>query len=523
MSRTTISVLALFVLLLVGMVLTPIAMAAGEDVAVGETAVSYQDQPTDETTPTDNETAPGDSFFNGISSIFAILGVYIVTMFTMAIGTEILVDILKGILGKPLGLKSKPNTQKTLEQYKMFLPGKLDDLGISSEAKLRIEKQINDLEKLLEPAFTAEALNYHLRQKEFSAALADIGAENVLSDQIDKVKDATNSQIQNIVANIDTTTSLGKAVQVALRKGDLVEKSGRIIDRLARRAEDVTPEQLYAGTVELVSGEIASGVTAWTRAYFNSLQEESYEAAKSVYENQLKPQIDAFGLSDNLRQKIDDEFNQFLNNLETYRGTDIYLESLNGILSTLEAQRDAARSGIGKWRDRIIARIKHLLRRSKMQDPRFKPVTYDPHIEDSTQAAAKLIDLEQYDKEQEKKRIRRLRLISVVLGVFLAYMLQVDSADLLKDLFPNNANFLYLTLISRDSRLFIWFERVLRMPFYDLTAGVILTGLAASAGSTFWHDQLSRLQSLKKKVDTAEQALHPIIIQAQQLKDETNS
>ncbi|MCP5097726.1 MAG: hypothetical protein GY943_19435 [Chloroflexi bacterium] len=519
MSRTMISVFGLLILLLVGAVMAPVAAAAGDGGSGGETAVFFQDTPSDEITTTDDETVPGDSFFNGISSIFAILGVYIVTMFTMAIGTEILVDILKGILGKPLGLKGKPNTKKTLEQYKMFLPGKLDDLGISSEAKLRIEKQIEDLEKLLEPAFTAEALNHHLRQKEFSAALAEIGAEGLLSDQIDNVKEATNSEIQEIVANIDTTTTLGKAVQVALKKGNLVEKSERLVDRLARRAENVTSEQLYAGTVTLVSGEIASGVTAWTKAYINGLQEESYEAAKSIYENRLKPQIDAFGLSDTLRQKIDGEFNQFLTNLETYRGTDVYLESLNRILTTLENQREAARSGLGKWRDRIIAWVKQLLRRSKMQSPRFKPVEYEPRIEDSTQAASKLIDLEQYDKDQEKKRIRRLRLVSVVFGVFLSYALQVDSADLLKDLFPNNANFLYLTLISQDAALFGWFGRVLRIPFYDLTAGVILTGLAASAGSTFWHDQLGRLQSIKKQVDTAEQALRPIIIQSQQLKD----
>ena len=33
-----------------------------------------------------------------------------------------------------------------------------------------------------------------------------------------------------------------------------------------------------------------------------------------------------------------------------------------------------------------------------------------------------------------------------------------------------------------------------------LDAGILLSGLAASAGSAFWHDQLDRLQVAKKAV-----------------------
>ena len=150
-----------------------------------------------------------------------------------------------------------------------------------------------------------------------------------------------------------------------------------------------------------------------------------------------------------------------------------------------------------------------------MQHPRLTPLTYDPRIKDSTEAATKLLDIDQYEKNLEKRRILRLRLISVVFGTLLAYLLQVDSADLLKDLFPENANFLYLTLISQNSALFTWIGNVFRIPLFDLTAGVILTGLAASAGSGFWHDQLARLQSVKGSVEAAEKALQPIIIQTQ--------
>ncbi|WP_420627525.1 hypothetical protein [Candidatus Leptofilum sp.] len=511
MPRTYISVLALLILFLLMSILTPLARADAPLPLPSNTVTALQDEPAEEET----QTNPGDSFFEGVGAIFATLGVYVVTMFTMAIGTEIVVDIFKGILGKPLGLKSQPNSRKTLAEYQAFLPGQLEDLGVSAEAKLKIEKQIAQLNKLLEPAFTAEAVVNHLRQKEFTAALAAAGLENIGNDQIGQAKEVTQAQLDQVVAQIDTTTSLGKAVQVALKRGDLVEKAHRAIDRLARQATAVTAEQLYQATATLVTGEVADGVTAWTRAYFNSLQEESYETALSVYENQLEPQILAFGLPEKLQNQLTEQFKEYLENLRTYRGTDVYLESLNRFLAELEQQRDQVRSGIGQlWRTFVNWFKRLLIRTPRIQDPMLTPKTYDPHIKDSTHAAAKLVDLERYDKELESKRIRRTRFLSVLIGIFLALMLQIDSADLLQDLFPADANFLKLTILDYDFFLRYGLNN------HRLSAGIILTGLAASAGSGFWHDQLSRLQSIKKGVDQAQAALQPIIIQTQNASEQ---
>ncbi|MCA9928539.1 MAG: hypothetical protein KC419_08680, partial [Anaerolineales bacterium] len=495
MSRIQVSLLALVGLLLLGAVLPAVASAASEQPVVVETAVLQQDE------PTPNPVDTSSSFFDGLGAIFAILGVYIVTMFTMAIGTEILVDILKGILGKPLGLKSKPNTRKTLEEYKMFLPGQLDDLGLSAEAKIRLEKQVADLENLLQPAFTVETVVNQLRHEEFTAALITLGKETIVIDLIDQAKTITNDQLHALIDGMDTNSSLGKAVEAALKKGKLTEKAEHAIDALYRRAKAITPEQIYVAVSQLVNGEIADGVTAWVRAYMNSLQQESYETAVSVYTNQLKPQITSFNLPASVQTQIENEFERFLNNLQTYRGTDVYLESVNRLLLQLEAQRNIVRSGVGQFIEWLTHGLRRLLLRSRLQHPRLTPTDFDPTIKDSTEAAAKLLDMEQYDKELEKKRIRRTRLVAVILGTTIAYFLQVDSAVLLRDLFPDGANFLFLTLIPHNSALFHWIESRLSIPTYDLTAGVILTGLAASAGSSFWHDQLGRLQAVKSGVE----------------------
>lgn len=526
MSRTMISVIALLTLLLINSMLVPYALADTPPTAVDSSQVAFQDDGSGEDTPSDpppDDAPPADptsSLFEGIGAIFAVLGVYVVTMFTMAIGTEISVDVLKGILGKPLGLNSQPTARKTLQEYKAYLPGTLEDLGLSAEAKLRLEKQVSDLEKLLTPAFVAEEFTFHLRHKEFSEALAVLGADQIGAELIDDAKGIVKAQLETAVAQIDATTTLGQAVQVALKRSSLPEKADRAIDRLARRAGSVTPEQLYAAAETVVRGEIAEGVTTWAKAYMNSLQEESYETAVSIYQNQLKPQIAAFGLGGKTQAQLEAQFERFLVNLKTYRGTDILLDSLNNVLVDLETQRNALRSSIGKMRDRIIAWFKRVLLRSPMQHPSLEPNTYDPRIHDSSEAAGKLIDLEQQDKIREAKRIRRLRLVSVLFGTLLAYALQIDSADLLRDLFPPDANFLAVTLIRADSALFTWFGSTFRINMFDLTGGVILTGLAASAGSSFWHDQLGRLRNVKQGVDAAEQALRPIIIQAQQIQDD---
>ena len=513
MSRVQISLLALVGLLLIGAILPSVAVAESERPVAVETAVYQQDQPQ----PVD--TTGTSSLFDSLGTIFAILGVYIVTMFTMAIGTEILVDILKGILGKPLGLKSKPNTRKTLEDYKMFLPGQLEDLGISAEAKMRLEKQLNDLEKLLQPAFTVETAVTQLQEKEFSAALATLGVATIGQDLLDQAKTVTKDQLQLLINKIDTTSTLGKTMQVALKKDRLLEKADRAVDSLFRKASTVTPEQIYAAVSELVSGEVANGVTAWARAYLNTMKEESYESASSLYENQLKPQIEGFGLPPQTQQRIEGEFERFLESLRTYRGTDVYLESMNKLLVELEIQRNLVRSSMGQFWEWLTNGFRRLLLLSPVQHPRLAPLEYDPRIKDSTEAATKLLDLDQYDKNLERIRVLRLRFISVVFGTLLAYSLQVDSAVLLKDLFPENANFLYLTLISQHSALFTWIGKVFRIPVFDLTAGVVLTGLAASAGSGFWHDQLARLQTVKGSVNAAEKALQPIIIQTQNRTD----
>jgi hypothetical protein len=86
----------------------------------------------------------------------------------------------------------------------------------------------------------------------------------------------------------------------------------------------------------------------------------------------------------------------------------------------------------------------------------------------------------------EKSRITWLRVISALVGVFIAFMLQINTFDILGSLFPQGV----ITSLSGPVGHY---------------GGILITGLAASAGSSFWHDMLSRARNLKDTVRQVEQ------------------
>lgn len=79
----------------------------------------------------------------------------------------------------------------------------------------------------------------------------------------------------------------------------------------------------------------------------------------------------------------------------------------------------------------------------------------------------------------EKKRIVFLRILSAIIGVVIAKGLQLDSFTMLSNLLPKGTTDIFLTQGGHYG-------------------GILLTGLAASAGSSFWHDQLAKVRAVKE-------------------------
>jgi len=87
----------------------------------------------------------------------------------------------------------------------------------------------------------------------------------------------------------------------------------------------------------------------------------------------------------------------------------------------------------------------------------------------------------------EQKRIVILRILSAIIGIVLAFLLQIDTFKLLADLLSAEA----LNVLST------WQAHI---------GGMVLTGLAASAGSSFWHDQLGKVRALKEIAQGGQEA-----------------
>jgi hypothetical protein len=98
--------------------------------------------------------------------------------------------------------------------------------------------------------------------------------------------------------------------------------------------------------------------------------------------------------------------------------------------------------------------------------------------------ALKLATLRQKHASTEKSRITALRVISAVLGIAIAWVMQINTFEILGVLFPDDV------IASLETPL-------------GQIGGVIATGLAASAGSSFWHDMLGRVRNLKNLSEQA--------------------
>jgi hypothetical protein len=101
--------------------------------------------------------------------------------------------------------------------------------------------------------------------------------------------------------------------------------------------------------------------------------------------------------------------------------------------------------------------------------------------------AIKLAALREKYAASQKQRITILRTLSAVIGIAIAFALQINSFDILGSFFSAEV------------------AATLNSPVGQI-GGIVVTGLAASAGSSFWHDMLGRVRNIKDTVKQVEKA-----------------
>lgn len=102
--------------------------------------------------------------------------------------------------------------------------------------------------------------------------------------------------------------------------------------------------------------------------------------------------------------------------------------------------------------------------------------------------AIKLATLRERYAASVKQRITILRTLSAVIGIVIAFALQINTFDILGSFFSAQV------------------AATLNSPVGQI-GGIIVTGLAASAGSSFWHDMLGRVRNIKEAVKQVEKVV----------------
>ncbi len=485
----------LFVLLFAGIFIPPLH-AANAPQSPPETVILAQNE---ETTPPETEPV---TLAEGLTQIFAVLGLYIVTMFTMAIGTEIMVDVVK--IG--IGLKSKPTARDTMAAYKDLLPGSLESLGASVKIQQEFAAHLAALETVLQPVEKAEDFLMDVRQGEIGkvvqTVLTAVNAGTIPSEA--EAKQWVIAQMHDGILNLTNRLELPATLAQFL--------DTRVRDALVQLTE-VNPMQLLNRAVNVLQGNLAELIIAWTRQQIGTVSATTSQLLKERYYNQLRPQLEGFGLSREELQAIDGWLSYLLQALEKdgqiSREVEIYLSSLTELLQGVETQRDRLSSPPRRfWRwlrglpvigPNLIAGLERAWNRLLQHD---SPATRPDYTQLTPTTAARIILQEQGRHEEDAKmRVKWLRFTSVVVGIGLAYILRVDSGNLLGDLLPTG---ILTTALTQDQTVSLLGRE---MVLHRVTAGIILTGLAASAGSSFWHDQLSRLRTAK---DVSEEVIKAV-------------
>ncbi|NWG33836.1 MAG: hypothetical protein HXY42_05300 [Chloroflexi bacterium] len=104
------------------------------------------------------------------------------------------------------------------------------------------------------------------------------------------------------------------------------------------------------------------------------------------------------------------------------------------------------------------------------------------------EAAIKLAILRERYAASTKQRITILRTLSALIGIALAFALQINTFDILGSFFSPQV------------------AATLGTPLGQI-GGTVITGLAASAGSSFWHDMLGRVRNLKETTKQLEKVV----------------
>jgi hypothetical protein len=420
----------------------------------------------------------GEGAFDTIAGVVGTLGLYAAMMAILAVGAEILIDVVKPVLG----LKRNKTASQALDELNSWLPAAIENLGLAPNAREELNRSIDELK---------DVTSRFARRME--------RAQGIVQEQLpDILKDLAVGSVSEVIEAHWPT------IEDQLHKIGELEATDDSLDRLEDILEEHEPD--LARRLHQLRGEVDTvaaleAVRAWLIKTLNRLKGTSVAEIEAKVES----------------------FNEILEAIEKQR------HHLQGPARRLwRWLRDSPWSR--GWLGWLLIRLEYVWAwlRDTLPEGGFSEQL--EHLrapyrisaaENLQEAFGRLLEVNGQYQVQEQRRITWLRVISAVVGVALATTLRVDSLQLLAPLLGEAADvfrsqggawYTFAGLIEQGMGRPI--DPTLALPsvlggataaLLRLTPGAILSGLGAAAGSSFWHDQLARLRNFKEASRQAEE------------------
>jgi hypothetical protein len=459
--------------------------------------------------PAQTEPDPAEEESTGLDTLgetIGTLGLFAAIMAVLALGTEVTIDVLKFVVG----LKRKPTALGALDQLGDKLPGQLRDLGLSNKTISDFENLTEDMKEILAPVTLSAETLQAVKDGDFGTAIEKAEAlVQAAGGDTEKLKKALVQELDEGMQALIGKLSVPPGIATQIKT------------RLLEEAQAFDTANAVDQAVSLLQNQAPALCKAWMDGQIITLTEQGLEKGRdqvlASFDQELQAPLLSLGLDAATLGTIRGQIEWTLENLSSAAVDQLYhLDAMWELLKGVELRRFEIQSPLRKlWRR--LRRIQFLkigkgFEWIETQWNRLVGSTPPPgvgldeprpldRLSPST-VARQLLEMENRQKDEESSRVRLLRTISVVVGIYLAFALQVDAVEILSESF---------TSIGALNVKFAQAVESMRLPLPEsLTAGVILSGFAASAGSAYWHDQLERLQIAKKAVSQVSKAVESV-------------
>lgn len=433
-----------------------------------------QNSPNDQTTSAAPTAQSTETPIDSIEEALGTLGIFAAFMLVLAVGTEAVIDSVKLVSG----FKRKPTAMDSVNKLKDWLPGSLEELGAGESAVRRLNKTLDSMTSIMADVDKA-AVDLATIDQWLPDALKDLsvgGVQKLLDDKLPALKSQLHARgaSPQAIETVETWVRGALSTIEATTAAELVQRWRQALKTLNQ------PDKVIDKFLHTLEGWLPGVLTNLT-----------IQGAKKVFEDgfpELEQKLKAEGINDSDIQQFKPWIEGAVHYIEANMVPDIenaYTTSLTSLLRSVEERREAIQSPLRK----ALRWLKHRFGYAEESFLRLDRIILPLH---PANIARTLILRDEFHRDEEISRLRWMRVVSIAVGIALAVSLKVDIGDLLEPIISPQLH----TLLTTPLGIGIPGRSGNMLGF--TTIGIILSGLAASAGSAFWHDMLERLQASKR-------------------------